>query len=170
MYCKYCGNVMDDKATFCTKCGKRVMENEKPLIEEKPDAPCVEEQKKKSERKILAFAIISLACVVLSLGVLPQTPLIDMFNLWQYFEEGQILYYVYTLIFPLIGLVFSIISRVIARKYKKIYGQVEGAAKVGKKLALAAFIACIVLIVLAIIVIICDLLVVPAIEPDFGSF
>ena len=114
MLCKFCENELEDGASFCPKCGKRVSsdtEEIKANINEfavsNNGATEINDPKRTSkEGGVLCFSILGLA-FALSFYLSP------------------------------IALIFSIISRIKLRKYVKDYGQARNRAAVGKGIGLA---------------------------------
>ena len=36
MYCKNCGNLLNDQDNFCVKCGSKVIKEVKPVVKQEP--------------------------------------------------------------------------------------------------------------------------------------
>lgn len=111
MYCKYCGNPLQENSNFCTVCGKvtdDINENNSKSYDNDTVDP---DRADKSDRSgsILKFAILGLAFSA---------------TFW---------------LSPL-GLIFAIVSRIRANSYIDRYGDTEGRATVGKHLGKAALI------------------------------
>ena len=127
MYCKYCGNNLDNDAKFCSSCGARVEEAEQPAAEEiasyvyddvMPDP--YEEAKSSAGRSILALGICSLAFTL-------------------------------TFYFALVGWILAAVCRGKIRDYEMRFGPVSGPAKVGRGLSLGGLIGGIIFTVLVTI-------------------
>ena len=133
MFCKYCGNDLNEGANFCTKCGKIVSHDDIPTTsmtshssEAFDDVSYeVPQDPERSEKggSILKFGILGLA-----------------FGCSFYIS--------------LLGLIFSIIARVKVKRYIQEYGDTEGKATVGKHLSVAGSIVSIISLCLLPIVII----------------
>ncbi len=123
MFCKHCGNQLDNDARFCPNCGK-VIGNDlygEPTYTNTPPAyqAVVDEQKDKLSGAVLKNAILGLA-------------------------------FSCTLFLSWLGLIFSIKSRSSLKNYLNIYGKTEGRATVGKHLGKAALIVSIVMLALLV--------------------
>lgn len=120
MYCKYCGNDLDNEAKFCSSCGARV--DSEPVVAEEissyvyddlqPDP--FEEAKSSLARKILTLGICSVAFTV---------------SFW----------------FSLVGWILAVVCRGKIREYEAHFGPVSGMAKVGRGLSLGGLIGGIVI-------------------------
>ena len=115
MYCKYCGNKLDDQATFCSKCGKRVVEEVSLFEEVKVENPQVEQHKNQLGGSILGFAITGMAFAVFAALLF----LIGMEIAWLLDAETVIGYFIFVLTFPILGWIFSGIARAKARQWKQ---------------------------------------------------
>jgi hypothetical protein len=150
MYCKYCGNKLDEQATFCSKCGKRVEEEidafDQPVFKNTEE----EDQKSKLGSPILGFGITSMIFAFISF-ILSSCAL----SIAAIAFEGIIIYSALTVMFPILGVIFAAESRSRAKEYKMVFGETNGKATVGKNIALPALIINIVslgLYILAILI------------------
>lgn len=150
MYCKYCGNKLDDQATFCSKCGKRVVEEVSLFEEEKVKNPQVEQHKSQLGGSILGFAITGMAFAVFAALLF----LVGIDIAWLIDAEEIAFYFILTIPFPALGWIFSGIARAKVRQYKAVFGETEGKATVGKNIALPAFIINIVTVCISILLIV----------------
>ena len=116
MYCKYCGNNLENEAKFCSSCGARV---ENVTVDAEQIASYVyddfmpdpyEEAKSSLARKILTLGICSLAFAI---------------TFW----------------FSLVGWILAVVCRGRIREYEERFGPVSGMAKVGRGLSLGGLIA-----------------------------
>lgn len=151
MYCKYCGNKLDDQATFCSKCGKRVVEEVSLFEEEKVENPQVEQHKSQLGGSILGFAITGMVFAFISLMAFLIA--LEVFALTLGDDEFAALYFVFCA-FPILGWIFSGLARAKVRQYKAVFGETEGKATVGKNIALPAFIINIVTVCISILLIV----------------
>ena len=115
MYCKYCGNNLENEAKFCSSCGARV---ENVTVDAEQIASYVyddfmpdpyEEEKSSLARKILTLGICSLAFAI---------------TFW----------------FSLVGWILAVVCRGKIREYEERFGPVSGMAKVGRGLSLGGLI------------------------------
>ena len=133
MFCKYCGNDLNEGANFCTNCGKIVSHDDENTANtvstgsvEFDDVSYEVQQDPERDEKggsILKFSILGLA-----------------FGCSFYLS--------------LLGLIFSIVARCKVKGYLAQYGETEGRATVGKHLSLVGIILNIVSVVLLPLVIV----------------
>lgn len=64
MFCKYCGNEIDDNAAFCSKCGNQIdSEKQNPIWQESANSQTLKSKKPIFKNKKLIVAI-AFACVI----------------------------------------------------------------------------------------------------------
>lgn len=71
MYCKYCGNKLDNNAIFCVKCGKKI-EDAENVNETLTDTAKIEHKEKKSGKivAIVVIAVVFIGIITISLVLL----------------------------------------------------------------------------------------------------
>ncbi len=154
MYCKYCGNKLDNNATFCSTCGKRVADNVEFFEEQPIESPQQKELKSELGSKILGFGIAGIVLTFISLIVF-----LVFLELVFFLETDEALVFLFFVILsPILGLIFSSISRKTATTFKDSFGETEGKATVGKNIALPALI--INIIILSICFLIFNILII----------
>lgn len=123
MFCKHCGNQLDNDASFCPNCGKVIGNGsyEEPAYTNPAPAykAVVDEQKERLGGAVLKNAILGMA-------------------------------FACTFFFSWLGLIFSIKSRSNLTTYLNIYGKTDGRATVGKHLGKAALIVSIVMLAILV--------------------
>ena len=112
MTCKYCGNELENGATFCSRCGK--IKEEEQVEEVVESAGYSEKERENADGELLKFSILGLG-----------------------FGIGALLSYG---ILSILGLIFSYIARGKLEKYTQKYRETRGRASVGKKLSVAGVI------------------------------
>ncbi|WP_455717091.1 zinc-ribbon domain-containing protein, partial [Anaerosporobacter sp.] len=61
MYCKHCGNLLDDDSKFCDKCGK--------YITDKPDEIQNKQGHTIKRKNIILIALVTIVCAVIISGL-----------------------------------------------------------------------------------------------------
>lgn len=115
MFCKFCGNNLDDDAKFCTKCGKLVGDSSEKYNE--PNERYSAETE--AVRNDLAGSILKFGIMGLAFGVC-------------------------SFFLSFLGIIFSAIAKSKAKEYELAYGSTTGKATVGKNLATGGLIASII--------------------------
>ena len=150
MFCKFCGNRIEDDAMFCSRCGKRVEEEVNCFEEEDFVNPQVEREKDGLGASILGCAIASVVLLLVScicITVVGQLMyLMDLSTLF-----GSVFLF---LIMNILGWVFSATARGKARAYAERFGETNGKATVGKIMSIPALILNIIFAVLYTIIIV----------------
>ena len=142
MFCKYCGNALQENASFCPVCGKITKDtngNEEISVTELYTQQEVIEDTDmgemsnpfKTEKQSLGGNILKFAILGLAFGV--------------------------TMYLSFLGVFFSVIAQLKLNEYKSKFIETEGRATVGKSLSIAGMIVSIVFSCLLILIIILKL-------------
>ena len=147
MKCKFCGNKLDDTATFCPNCGKLVEQVEDAISNEpQPEYQNPINEKKKSAlgRQILANAIVGLVLGLLAFVLFSTfgTMLIATENFKAAFD-----FMVVSLPINIVGLCFTGSAKAKIKQFAKTYTNLNGAAKTGRGFSIPASIINIITVV-----------------------
>ena len=131
MYCKYCGNKIEENVSFCSKCGKRVDEVVEEVEEELVINPQVDERKSSFANISLGNSIVGMIFAVISfIYFIYYVEIILIFG-------TTVLADVFALSLPFAGMLFAKKGRKNANNYKTLIGETEGKATVGRSLGIA---------------------------------
>ena len=155
MFCKFCGNQLDDDAKFCSKCGKLVSAE-------------TNENKKEPETVVISdefgnpTASYNAPAQSYSQPAYQQpysAPVSE--NSAARDSDGKSILvfgilgvaFACSVYFAFLGIIFSLTARVKLKKYLNNYGETRGTATVGKYLSLGGLIGSIVMTVISVILI-----------------
>ena len=136
MYCKYCGNKLDEQSTFCSKCGKRVsfetqnFESEVNVTTQQDFDPALEAQKQELGEQVLKKGVAGLVWSAISLVNLCFMGLAAI-SVW-----FALIYFAVEIALAIVGVVLSVQAKSLANEYEYRFGKTEGKATVGKSLSI----------------------------------
>ena len=145
MYCKYCGEKLDDQARFCSKCGK-VVETEKEdfFNDNEYVNPIKQEEIDSSSGRILGFAVWSLVLAIV--GFIGGFSGLSTLAFIGYEPTVPLVYYSICIIFPIISLSLSSAAKNRINGLIEKHGETQGRATVGKGLLVPARIVAIIML------------------------
>jgi hypothetical protein len=168
MFCKFCGNQLDDDAKFCSKCGKLVgAETNENKKEPEPVVISDEYGNPTVSYNAPAQSYSQPTYQPYSAPVCEDDAVRD--------SEGKSILvfgilgvaFACSVYFAFLGMIFSIIARVKLKRYLNNYGETRGTATVGKYFSLGGLIGSIVMTVLSVILVAAIVMtVISGVEPD----
>lgn len=155
MFCKFCGNQLDDDAKFCSKCGKLVSaetnenkkETETVVISDEYGNPTASYNAPAQSYSQPAYQPYSAPVNENSTARDSDGKSILVFGILG-------VAFACSVYFAFLGMIFSIIARVKLRRYLNNYGETRGTATVGKYLSLGGLIGSIVMTVISVVLIV----------------
>lgn len=154
MFCKFCGNQLDDDAKFCSKCGKLVSaetnENKK-----EPETVVISDEYGNPTASYNAPAVSNPQPTYQ-----PYSAPVSENSAVRDAEGKSILVFgilgvafACSIYFAFLGIIFSVIARSKLKRYLNCYGETRGTATVGKYLSLGGIIGSIVMTAISVLLI-----------------